>query len=110
MSATYEYEPIELIIFLIGVTTLVVALLRHRDENSSFKQAAYLMTIGILLLLISTLCTGFISGRWDLSYMLTFLSLKVVDGWFPRGFAIFGYFFFISGCTVLFNALVKLKK
>ena len=73
-----------------------------------YRQSLHYFLVGFLVLLTVGTFNSLAVGRWDLDYIISFLSLKKVGLWMFRILAMYSYIYFAKGIEVLI--IVKTKK
>jgi hypothetical protein len=110
MISEFKYDYIELLIGAVIAIAGVIQIIRYHSKFN-FKEAFLLIFSGILILTVAAISNNLISNRWDMKFVIIFLSLQITGGWFPRGLAFLGYIFFTWGIMIFFiAAIAKLKK
>lgn len=98
-------------IIIAGVLCIVVlfdGLLKYRKWND-YQQVYDYLRIGLLMLLSATIFNSLVEGKWNLNYIISFLSLKQAGRWWMfRLFASIGYICLAMAIEILI--IVKYKK
>lgn len=102
---------VDLIEITISVMICIIVLAEGFLKFSKWEhyhQSLHYFWVGFLLLLTVGTFNSLAAGRWDLNYIMSFLSLKKVGLWMFRILAMYSYIYLAKGIEVL--VLVKMKK
>jgi len=108
MTAIYQHDYVELLIGLVTIVIGIIQFFRNRQKLNSYSGASLFLFSGVALLLFSTTGNSLAARDWEKNYIISFLSLKEVGGWFFRGLAFFGYILFSWGIAIFL--IVKTKR
>ena len=72
-----------------------------------YRQSLHYFLVGFLILLTVGTFNSLATGRWDVDYIISYLSLKKVGLWMFRIFAMYSYIYLAKGVEVLI--IVKIK-
>jgi len=98
------------IIITAGITCLIGAIyiVLYPQKGMNYFKYVRLSLVGISVLFITTILNSFIESRWDMDYIISFLTLKKVGEWLFRISASLGYIAVLWGGTGIL--IFKLKK
>lgn len=96
------------ITIVICITVLIDGLMKFKQWED-YHQSIHYLWKGLLLLFIGTILNGLVESRWDLNYLISFLSLKKVGRWWLfRVFVSFAYIYVALGMEIL--VIISVKK
>lgn len=103
----YGIIIVALIFSLVGVL-YVRKSIYGTNSRDVVKEAAVLLPVGLLFVLVSTSTNSFIDNQWSNNYIVSFLFLKTVNNaWYFRHICAVGYIFIILAIEIIIMALLK---
>lgn len=91
---------------VICIAVLAEGLLKF-EKWEHYRQSLHYFSVGSLVLLAVATFNSLAAGRWDVDYIMSFLSLKKVGLWMFRILASYSYIYLAKGIEVLI--IVKIK-
>lgn len=111
-----DYEAIIIVILgsIVGISLIVRAFrnkYRELTKISPSKQAASLLIIALVLIIISILGNSIFENQWEGRHVIEFLLLKKIGGeWFFRYMCSIGYVFIINSAAFLVISKIVKKE
>lgn len=105
------HMPLDLFYVMIAVVGSVIGLidgLRKYENWNHNNQSFHYLWKGLLLLFFGMIFNSLFEGRWDLNYLIAFLSLRKAGRlWLFRAIVSFAYAYIAMGIEILVIVAVK---